>query len=201
MAETLEKLRQNLRELQEQLEDEYRRRREALADTWRNGRMVFTAETRRLHRAQREGLLKYISHARFWPVVTAPVIYSMIIPFALMHFWVWVFQTICFPVYGIRKVPMGDFIAIDRHHLHYLNAIEKFNCVYCGYCNGVIGWAREVASRTEAYWCPIKHASRVEGLHRHYSEFKDYGDAEGYLEHRETVRRGKPAYRRNEASE
>lgn len=191
MSDAIDRLRTTIRELQEQLEEEYRTRREALADSLHNGRMRFAAETLRLHRGQREGLLRYLSHARFWHVVTAPVIYSLIVPFALLHFWVWIYQSICFPVYGIRKVPMGDFIAIDRHHLRYLNAIEKFNCAYCGYCNGVVGWTREVASRTEAYWCPIKHASRVEGAHGHYGEFVDYGDAEGYRVMRGKVRRGK----------
>lgn len=190
MAETLDKIREQLQALQEELEEEYRERREALADYFRNGRVMFAADTRRLHLGQREGLLRYLSRARFWTVVTAPVIYSLIIPFALLHFWVWVYQSICFPAYGIRKVPMCDFIAIDRHQLSYLNAIEKFNCAYCGYCNGVVAWVREVASRTEAHWCPIKHASRVEGAHQHYAGFVDYGDAEGYRRRREKLRRG-----------
>ena len=28
---------------------------------------------------------------------------------------------------------------------------KKLNCVYCGYANGVIGHAREIAARTEQY--------------------------------------------------
>jgi len=39
---------------------------------------------------------------------------------------------------------------------------------------------REVAGRTEQYWCPIRHARRVRGPHAHYREFVDYGDAEAY---------------------
>ena len=180
MSEPIDRLRNSIRDLHEQLEDEYRSRREALADRLRNGRMIFEAETKRLHRGQREGLLRFLSHAEIKTIVTAPVIYSLVIPFALLHFWVWLYQAICFPAYGIKKVPMSDFIAIDRHHLRYLNALEKLNCAYCGYCNGVVAWTREVASRTEAHWCPIKHASRVEGAHGHYASFADYGDGEGY---------------------
>ena len=67
---------------------------------------------------------------------------------------------------------------IDRHRLEYLNALQKLNCVYCGYVNGLIGYAREIASRTEQYWCPIKHARRVLGAHPRYARFLDYGDAE-----------------------
>ena len=65
-------------------------------------------------------------------------------------------------------------------HLAYLNALEKLNCAYCSYANGVIAFTREVAGRTERYWCPIKHARRVLGAHPHYSEFVDYGDAEAF---------------------
>jgi hypothetical protein len=38
-------------------------------------------------------------------------------------------------------------------------AIEKINCAYCSYANGAIASVREMASRTEIYWCPIKHAA------------------------------------------
>jgi hypothetical protein len=47
----------------------------------------------------------------------------------------------------------------------------------------VIAFAREVASRTEVYWCPIKHARRVLGPHPHYQGFADFGDAEGFRKH------------------
>jgi hypothetical protein len=33
------------------------------------------------------------------------------------------------------------------------------------YANGVFAYVREVGSRTEQYWCPIKHARRVLGVH------------------------------------
>ena len=40
--------------------------------------------------------------------------------------------------------------------------------------------AREVAARTEQYWCPIRHGKRVRAPHPHYQDFIDFGDAEGY---------------------
>ncbi|WP_421866658.1 hypothetical protein [Parvibaculum sp.] len=39
---------------------------------------------------------------------------------------------------------------------------------------------REVAGRTEAYWCPIKHAKKAAGAHEHYLGFVAYGDADAY---------------------
>ena len=74
----------------------------------------------------------------------------------------------------------SNYLVFDRHQLAYLNFIEKLNCAYCSYANGVIAFAREVAARTEVYWCPIKHARRILGPHPHYQGFADFGDAEGF---------------------
>jgi hypothetical protein len=83
-------------------------------------------------------------------------------------------------MYGISRVRRSAYIVIDRQHLAYLNGIEKLNCMYCGYANGVFAYVREVAGRTEQYWCPIRHATRVRAPHPHYRHFVDYGDADGY---------------------
>ena len=80
------------------------------------------------------------------------------------------------------QVRRRDYLVFDRHHLAYLNIIEKINCAYCSYANGAIAFVREVASRTEVYWCPIKHARRMLGPHPHYQGFADFGDAEGFRE-------------------
>ncbi|WP_271223801.1 hypothetical protein, partial [Streptosporangium carneum] len=70
----------------------------------------------------------------------------------------------------------------DRHKLPYLNVIQKLNCLYCAYANGVLAYVAEIASRTEQYWCPIKHAARVTGTHRRYDGFLEYGDVADYPE-------------------
>jgi hypothetical protein len=98
----------------------------------------------------------------------------------LLDLSVTIYQAVCFPAYGIEKVHRKDYLVFDRHHLAYLNALEKLNCAYCSYANGLIAYVREIAARTEQYWCPIKHARRVIGAHPHYSRFEDFGDAEGY---------------------
>jgi len=97
-------------------------------------------------------------------------------------------------------VRRADFVIVDRHRLAYLNGIEKLNCAYCGYANGVIAYAREAASRSEQYWCPIKHALRVRAPHRRYRGFVAYGDAEGFREHLEALRREVRKERRAEAT-
>lgn len=74
----------------------------------------------------------------------------------------------------------SQYIVLDRHRLGYLNWIEALNCGYCAYANGVIAYVREIASRTEEYWCPIKHALKVVDPHQRYYEFLEFGDADGY---------------------
>jgi hypothetical protein len=177
---TTETILTRIRELQEELEADFARRRAAFRYGIENGRVVFEAEMRRRHREMRVRLLTFLRRARPMTILTAPVIYSMIVPFALLDLFVSIYQAVCFPAYGIDKVRRADFIRIDRHHLAYLNALQKLNCIYCGYCNGLIGYVQEISGRTEAYWCPIKHAARVGAHHAYYAQFVDYGDAEGF---------------------
>ena len=166
--------------LEAELEAELAIRRAELRVGLKKGRVVFEEEILRRHRELRTKLLRYILNARPLVVVTAPVIYSLIVPLMLLDLFVTVYQAVCFPTYGINKVRRGDYLIFDRHHLGYLNALEKLNCAYCSYANGLIAYIREVAGRTEEYWCPIKHARRVIGTHPHYAQFHDYGDAAAF---------------------
>ena len=168
-----------IRDLQEQLDAEFDRRREAFLYRLDNGRVIFDAEARRRQREMRVRLSDFLRNTRPMVVLTSPLIYSLLIPFVALDVMVTLYQRICFPIYRIQPVRRADFIRIDRHHLQYLNALQKLNCVYCGYCNGVIAYVQEVGGRTEAYWCPIKHAARVGAQHRYYAQFVDYGDAAG----------------------
>ncbi|MBI5321347.1 hypothetical protein [Bradyrhizobium sp.] len=180
MTTQLDTLMEKLREIQAEIEVELARRREELRFHLENRRIVFEKEVLRLHGQIKVGLARYVREANPLVVLTAPVIYSMIVPIVLLDISVMAYQAICFPAYGIPKVSRRDYLVFDRHHLAYLNALEKINCAYCSYANGAIAFMREVASRTEIYWCPIKHARRVLGPHPHYHGFADFGDAEGY---------------------
>jgi len=169
-----------IRALETELEAELAKRRAELRVGLEHGRAVFEEEILRRHRELKVRLTAYVLGARPLVILTAPLIYSLIVPLVLLDLFVSLYQAVCFPVYGIPKMRRRDFLVFDRHHLAYLNAIEKLNCAYCSYANGLIAYAREVAARTEQYWCPIKHARRAIGTHARYAQFDDYGDAEGY---------------------
>ena len=180
MTSQAETLLKRIRALQDEMEQEFHRQRDRFRYRLENGRVVFEEGIRAQHRAFRVRLPIFLRQTRPLVVLTAPVIYAMIVPFALLDLFVTIYQRVCFPVYGVERVNRADFIRVDRHHLAYLNALQKLNCVYCGYCNGLIGYVQEIAGRTEAYWCPIKHAARVGAHHAYYAQFVDYGDAEGF---------------------
>jgi len=180
MNATIQALLEKLQELDGELEAELQRQRDEFHYTIKKKRVRFEEEVRKHHKELRKGMIRFIRESRIMGLLVAPVIYALIVPIVLLDIAVSLFQMVCFPVYGIKKVPREDFIVVDRHHLSYLNGIEKLNCAYCGYANGVLAWTREIAGRTEEYWCPIKHARRTQGQHRRYYDFAEYGDAEGY---------------------
>ena len=120
---------------------------------------------------------------------TAPAIYTIIVPLVLLDLWVTLFQLLTFPIYGIPWVRRRPYFAIDRATLPYLNPLERVNCTYCSYANGLLAYVREVASRTELYWCPIRHGRSVADPHRRYNDFTAYGDARSYRRELSRLRR------------
>lgn len=144
------------------------------------GKIRFDEETLRRQQEALIGLFRYLAEAPLLYVITAPVIYSVVIPALLLDLFVMTYQAINFRVYKIPRVRRRDYLVFDRHYLGYLNVIEKFNCMYCSYFNGLIAFVTEVAARTELFWCPIKHAKKVAYRHRYYHQFLDYGNQENY---------------------
>lgn len=176
MNKNIDELLARIRTLQDELEEEYCRTR----DEWAQKKQELADEFLRQQRRYKTGLFRFLLRTRFLVALTAPVIYLGWIPFLLMDLFVSIYQAICFPIYRIPKVRRADYLVFDRQDLPYLNIIEKFNCFYCSYGNGVAAYSREVAARTEQYWCPIKHARRVKAAHERYPNFFDYGDAEAF---------------------
>lgn len=176
MNQHIDELLARIELLQNELEDEYRQAREE----WALKKAGLAEEFARQQRRYKTGLFRFLIRSRALVVLTSPLIYAGWIPFLLLDLFVTVYQAICFPIYRIPKVRRRDYLVFDREDLPYLNLIEKFNCFYCSYGNGVAAYFREVAARTEQYWCPIKHARRIRSAHDHYPKFFDYGDAEAF---------------------
>ncbi len=178
----------SIRTLEDELEVQMALAHAELGLHLENGKIEFEEAVRRRHHAMKRNLLRYIVGAKPLILLTAPVIYLLIVPFVLLDLFTTVYQYVCFPVYGISRVNRKDYVIFDRRYLAYLNFIEKINCAYCSYANGVVAYVREIGSRTEQYWCPIKHARRLLGAHPRYGHFVAYGDAQGYREELDALR-------------
>jgi hypothetical protein len=172
ISDLVEKIKSLESELEAELHEEYERftceitkKREEILATYRH---------------DRENVFKYILTAPILHLLSVPLIWSCLIPALFLDAVVSLYQALCFPIYKIKKVKRSDYIIIDRHRLGYLNMIEKLNCLYCSYFNGLMGYVSEIAGRTEQYWCPIRHATMLKSMHGNYKKFFDYGDSDNF---------------------
>jgi hypothetical protein len=192
MNARIEELLRRIRELETELEADLDNKREEFRYRIENRRVRFEQDMLAMQRRLRKGSLRYLLDAPLLYLLTAPLIYSAIFPLLLLDLTVTVYQQVCFRVFGIPRVSRSDFFAFDRGLLPYLNWIERLNCAYCSYGNGLIAYAREIVARTEQFWCPIKHARRLEETHSLYHHFFDYGDGERYRKELERLRKDFP---------
>ena len=179
-----------MKHLEEELEDEFTSARVKLNYKIEGKRILFEKSVAAYHRSLRKNIYRYFRDSSARHLITIPVIFPMIVPIAFMDITAVIYQAICFPLYGIEKVPRSEYILVDRHKLQYLNIFEKINCAYCGYANGVFGFVAEIGGATENYWCPIKHSRRVKRPHPFYHRFVDYGDAMAFRERITRLRQG-----------
>jgi hypothetical protein len=182
MSTKITELADRIARLEQELLDELGRQQDMFRYRLEGTRVRFEQDVLEAHRKLKQAIIPWLLSSRLRHVVSSPFIYAMIIPIAFFDLTITLYQHICFRLYGIRRVKRSTYIVLDRHQLAYLNGIEKLNCIYCGYGNGVVAYTREVIARTEQYWCPIKHARKVVGSHRRYHKFIDYGDGEHYKE-------------------
>lgn len=188
MNSTIKDIRERIARLEEELEVELQRRRHELQVDFQNRRVHFEEAVLAQQRRFKTGLLRYVLSAELRHVASIPFIFGLVFPMVLLDLAITLYQWVCFPLYRIQTVRRGDYWVFDRTHLAYLNLVEKINCAYCSYGNGLAAYFTEIASRTEQYWCPIKHARRVLNAHPHYDGFLDYGDAESYKKELQALR-------------
>lgn len=146
----------------------------------RNKRAVFDKAVLRYHLLLKTKFVRFFVETRPLVFLSSPLIYCMILPLLFLDVFFTVYQHICFRIYRLKLVPRRPYMVADRHHLAYLNVMQKFNCLYCSYSNGVIAYVREITARTEDFWCPIKNAGEVHIPHHKYYEFVEFGDVDGF---------------------
>lgn len=180
MQNKISELVDKIAKLENQLLGELEQQQEEFKYRLEGTKVKFDEASLEAHRLLRVAVLPWLLSSKIRHIISIPFIYGMIIPIAFIDITITLYQHICFRLFNIARVDRSKYVVMDRNQLPYLNAIEKFNCLYCGYGNGVISYTREVIARTEQYWCPIKHARKVVGTHRRYRNFVAYGDGENY---------------------
>jgi hypothetical protein len=188
MNPKISELLDRIQQMELEIELEMKRKRAELQADFEETRVRFEREVLEQQRRFKTGVISYLLTANLLSVLTAPVIYALFFPMLMLDLSVTIYQHICFRAYGIPRVKRGDYFVYDRAHLAYLNLIEKINCAYCSYGNGLMAYGREVVARTEQYWCPIKHARKIMAAHPYYTGFVDFGDAQSYKDELENLR-------------
>lgn len=189
IPDTIESLSEELRQLEQKIDAELDRRQEAFCYRMQKGRAVFEKEFLAQQKRLKQNLFTYLAEIDPAYYLVSPIIYSIIIPAVILDLFVTLYHAVCFRVYRIPKVRRRDYIIIDRHRLGYLNLLQKLNCVYCGYINGLAAYVKEIAARTEQHFCPIAHAKTPHQPHSRYRYFFGYGDAERYRSELESLKR------------
>jgi len=123
---------------------------------------------------------KFRSRRVWLHLISAPFIWLPLPIFIVLDIIIEIYHNICFPIYGLEKVKRSAYIQImDRNRLQYLDPLEKLGCMYCGYVNGGLLYFKEIAGRTEKYWCGIMHQSKPgfkTQVHQVEGDFTPYGD-------------------------
>ena len=119
--------------------------------------------------------------ARIYRFLSTPFILGLAIPILILDLLIEIYHRICFFLYGIEYVKRNNYVRVwDRGKLGYLNPLQKIFCVYCGYVNGVFPYWSEIASRTERYWCGIKHKMdgnmKLRESHKTFAEYNDVNE-------------------------
>lgn len=180
MDNRIDEIAAQIKTLQDELMDELRKKQDEFFYTIEDKKAKFEEQVVREGRAKVISSIKYLSSFPVLAIFTIPFIWSMMIPALLVDIFVTIYQSVCFPIYKIPKVKRSEYVVIDRYNLFYLDRVEKINCWYCEYFNGVIGYTREIAARTEQFWCPIKHSKPQMDMHSRYDKFFDFGDYIAY---------------------
>ncbi len=188
MNETLTNIIKEIKELEDKLEKEMLLQEDKLSYKIKEGKIKFDKDAIAKQKENLNNLFLFFKEMPALHLITSPIIYIMIVPIIILDILLFIYQQSISRVYKLPKIKRSDYVVFDRHLLAYLNIIEKINCMYCSYFNGILAYASQIAAETELYFCPIKHAKKTAYKHSKYNIFFAYGDSEGYGKKLEDLR-------------
>ncbi|HEO98144.1 MAG: hypothetical protein JW682_00775 [Campylobacterales bacterium] len=180
MNRKIQEIIEQMEALEEKLKSEIEAQEKHITYEIKEGYVKFEESVLKQQRENMKGLYRFFAEIPPLHLITSPFVYGMIIPAALLDMTLFIYQNVIFRIYGFKLAKRSDYIVFDRQYLRYLNSIEKLNCLYCSYFNGLMQYAAEIAAKTELYFCPIKHAKKTLYRHRYHKNYLAYGDGEEY---------------------
>lgn len=178
MESKIKKILEKIDALNESLKIEYARLADKYGFSFREKTIIFFEKFKEKNKAFRIPVWKYIIPKDIRHCISMPFIYMMIIPAVILDVFITIYNLTAIPLYRIPRIKRKDHFIYDRQYLDYLNVLQKINCLYCSYVNGLFSYASEIGARTERYWCPIKAAHNPKSYHSFYKDFADYGNPE-----------------------
>jgi len=189
MSDKIKEMIEEIEAMKEKLGEEISQHEKDISYEIQNGYVRFEKEVLDKQKKNMKNLLVWFRDIPLLHLLVSPLVYAMIIPAIFFDIILFVYQQVIFRIFKFKFIKRSDYILFDRQYLAYLNSIEKLNCLYCTYFNGLMQYAAAIAGRTELYFCPIKHAKKVAYKHDYYDKFFSYGDEEKYQEKLETLRK------------
>ncbi len=180
MDDKIDDILKQIKSLEDDLLQEFKSKEKEFFYKIKNEKIKFQKEIIDDGKSKLIGSIKYLSSFPVLVILTIPFIWIMIIPIFIVDIFITIYQYICFPIYKIPIVKRSSYVIMDRYNLFYLDKVEKINCWYCEYFNGIIAYVREISARTEQFWCPIKHSRHLKEKHSRYDKFFDFGDYKKY---------------------
>ncbi len=188
MSEKIKKIIEDIEALEEKLKNEITEQETNVNYKIKDGYVRFEKEVVDKHKEKIKNIFTYLGEIPILKLISSPVVYFMVVPAIILDIMLFIYQQVIFRIYKFELIKRSDYIVYDRQYLAYLNPIEKINCMYCSYFNGLMHYASEISSKTELYFCPIKHAKKIAYKHRYYKDFLVYGDERDYQEKLEKLR-------------
>lgn len=189
MSEKIKAIIEEIEELEQKLKDVIAEHESHIVYEIKNGYVSFEKDIFDQHREKMKHVLNYLMDVPIFHLISSPLIYLMILPAMIFDVMLFFYQQVIFRIYKFKFIKRSDYIVFDRHYLAYLNPIEKLNCIYCSYFNGLMHYTSEISAKTELYFCPIKHAKKIAYKHRYYHDFLTYGDEQDFQQKFQDLRK------------
>ncbi|RRS29883.1 MAG: hypothetical protein P794_09555 [Epsilonproteobacteria bacterium (ex Lamellibrachia satsuma)] len=180
MSDKIREMMEEIEEMKQKLREEIEEQEKHINYEIKNGYVIFEKEVLARQKENMENLWEWFSEIPLSQLLSSPVVYAMAIPAILLDIMLFIYQNVVSRVFKIDFVKRSDYIVFDRQYLGYLNVVEKFNCMFCSYFNGLMYYASAIASRTELYFCPIKHAKKIAYDHEYFDAYLTYGYGDEY---------------------